>query len=74
MSSFAGKVAIVTGGGMGLGRALCEMLADRGAIVLVADIDAEAAAAIAGHIVAANGKASPVHVDVSNRDQVQKMV
>jgi NAD(P)-dependent dehydrogenase (short-subunit alcohol dehydrogenase family) len=74
MSNFAGKVAIVTGGAMGLGRALCEMLADRGALVLVADIDAEAAAVIAGQIVAANGKASPVHIDVSNRDEVQKMV
>ena len=43
MSHFNDKVAIVTGGGSGIGRALCEELGQRGAIVILADIDTERA-------------------------------
>jgi NAD(P)-dependent dehydrogenase (short-subunit alcohol dehydrogenase family) len=74
MSRFADKVVIVTGGGMGLGRALCEALAKRGSLVLVADIDAEAATGAAARIVAAGGRAKAVQVDISRRDDVQRMV
>ena len=42
-SRFKGKVAIVTGGGNGLGAAVCKRLASEGARVVVADIDKEAA-------------------------------
>lgn len=45
-----GRVALVTGGAMGLGKADCEMLAREGAHVIVTDIDAEAAQAVAGAI------------------------
>jgi NAD(P)-dependent dehydrogenase (short-subunit alcohol dehydrogenase family) len=74
MSRFADKVAIVTGGGMGLGRALCEVLAKRGSFVLIADIDAEAAADVAARIVAAGGRAKAIQVDMSEKDDVQRMV
>lgn len=74
MSLYGDKVAIVTGGGMGLGKALCEALAKRGSLVLVADIDGDAAADVAARIVAAGGRARAIQVDVSEQDGVQRMV
>jgi len=50
MSAFAGKICLVTGGGSGLGRALCHRLADMGAVVTVADIDEGAASIVAQEI------------------------
>ena len=49
-SRFRGKVAIVTGGGRGLGAAICKRLASEGASVVVADIDKEAADRISQEI------------------------
>ena len=54
---FRNKVAIVTGGGMGLGRALCEELARVGATVVVADIKGDAAAQVADRIAQNGGHA-----------------
>jgi NAD(P)-dependent dehydrogenase (short-subunit alcohol dehydrogenase family) len=55
---FAGKVAIVTGGGDGIGRATALRLASEGASVLVTDIDAAAAASAVAEIEAAGGRAA----------------
>jgi len=74
MSGFANSVAIVTGGGMGLGRALCIALAERGSRVLVADIDLGAAIDAAAGIIAAGGLAKAVQVDMARKDDVQRMV
>lgn len=71
---FAGQVAIVTGGGGGVGRATALRLAADGASVAVADIVPDAAAASVDAVRAAGGRALAVAVDVSDEDQVRHMV
>ena len=69
-----GKVAIVTGGASGIGRAGSILMAREGAKVVVADIDATRAQAVAHEIAAAGGAALPVAVDVRDSASVQAMV
>jgi len=74
MQRFEDAVAIVTGGGMGLGAALCEELASRGATVVVADIDGDAARQVAGHLQQSGAPARAVRVDVANQAEVAKLI
>jgi NAD(P)-dependent dehydrogenase (short-subunit alcohol dehydrogenase family) len=67
----AGKVAIVTGGASGIGRASVERFVEEGATVVVADIDAEAGEALAA---ALGAHAAFKRTDVSDADQVQALV
>jgi 3-oxoacyl-[acyl-carrier protein] reductase len=64
----AGRSALVTGAGGGIGAAVAQALATAGAAVLVTDISADAAAAVAERINAAGGKADSVALDVSDRE------
>lgn len=73
MTEIRGKVALVTGGGSGIGRGLCLALADEGASVIVADIMLENGRAVADEIVARGGKAMAVACDVCERDSVRQM-
>ena len=63
-------IAIVTGGGSGLGRAMANRLAAEGIPITVADINIEAAQRTVGEIEAAGGRASAVAGDVSDPDGV----
>ena len=71
--SFADKVAVVTGAAQGIGEAYATALAARGCSVLVADLNAELAAAVAGKIVADGGQAAAAGVDLSDPDSAQAM-
>jgi NAD(P)-dependent dehydrogenase (short-subunit alcohol dehydrogenase family) len=70
----AGKVALVTGGASGIGRATGLALAREGAKVLVADRDGSGAEALAAEIAAAGGTAQAVVADVTRADEVEAMV
>ncbi len=68
------RVAIITGGGQGIGRAAVRRFAEEGAWVAVADIREDTAQAAADAVEAAGGRAMAVMVDVSDRRSVDALV
>ncbi|MGI8854034.1 MAG: SDR family NAD(P)-dependent oxidoreductase [Methyloceanibacter sp.] len=68
------KIALVTGAGAGIGRAIAETFAREGAQVVVADIDGDSAKATADAIVKSNGAAAAHEVDVTDTAQVQALM
>lgn len=71
---FDGKIALVTGGASGIGEEVALRLASEGAAVAVADLNLEAAEATLAKITEAGGRGIALAVDVSNPEQVAKMV
>jgi len=70
--SLENRVAVVTGGGRGIGRAICHELARRGAAVVVNDKSGEGI--VCGEINDAGGKASCLQADVSDFTQAQDLI
>jgi len=70
----SGSVAVVTGGGSGLGRELCKQLAVIGMIVYVNDINGESAEQTVSNIAERNGKAEALVFDVSNQTDCQSCI
>ena len=74
MGMVRNKRALVTGGGNGIGKASCLLLAEHGARVAVADYQLEAAQAVADDIVNSGGDAVALAGDVGEPDDVETMV
>lgn len=72
--NISGKVVVITGASSGLGEATARHLAARGAIVALAARRTDKLAAIVAEIVAAGGKAKAYTVDVTRKEQVDKLV
>jgi len=74
MKRVAGKVALVTGGAMGIGRACAELLAAEGAAVAITDRDALAGEEVAAALTAAGHRAIFFEHDVGNEDQWEEVI
>lgn len=68
-----GRVAVVTGGGAGIGAGICELFASHGAVLEIAEIDPDRAAAVVETIQAAGGEARAHVVDVRTEDGVGEL-
>jgi 3-oxoacyl-[acyl-carrier protein] reductase len=75
MSSLNDKIAVVTGGAQGIGRSIAVLLAQRGADVVVADINLEKAEATAREIASSTGRRTlAARVDVSNSESAKELI
>ncbi len=74
MADLKDKIAIVTGGGGGIGGAIAQRFTRDGAKVVVADIDPQSAKTCAQEITRNGGEALPIATDVTNKKSVQQMI
>ena len=69
-----GKVALVTGGGQGIGRGLSLALAEAGADVAIVDKNEETAKKVAKEVESLGSESIAVKTDITDRDQIDEMV
>jgi NAD(P)-dependent dehydrogenase (short-subunit alcohol dehydrogenase family) len=68
MGRFDGRVALVTGGASGIGKATAKRIASEGGSVVIADLQDDAGASVVDEITAAGGKAAYVHLNVTDEE------
>lgn len=73
MKNFAGKLALVTGAGSGIGRATAQALAAAGARIAVTDINSESAVATAQDILSSGGEAQPFELNVARPARIEQV-
>jgi NAD(P)-dependent dehydrogenase (short-subunit alcohol dehydrogenase family) len=74
MTPLAGRVALVTGGGRGLGEAICRTLGAAGAVVVAADLRTDLAENLAGRLREQGVTASAVRLDVGDENQAAEVI
>lgn len=74
MSLLKDKIAVVTGGGQGIGRKICETFAEQGAAVVVSDVNGDGAEAVAEELRKEGAKALSVRADVTSESDVENLV
>ncbi len=74
MTPLAGRVALVTGGGRGLGEAICRTLGAAGAVVVAADLRTDLAESVAGRLREQGVTASAVRLDVGDESQAADVI
>jgi NAD(P)-dependent dehydrogenase (short-subunit alcohol dehydrogenase family) len=74
MRGLTGKVVVVAGGAGGIGTATSIRLAEEGAAVVVGDVDADAARAVAVQITEAGGRAVDIAFDITDEDAVMRLI
>lgn len=74
MRGLSGKRAVVTGGGSGIGRAICQRFGEEGASVVIFDVNLSGAEETATLVKKAGGNATAYKVDITDRTEVEKVV